>query len=144
EVVQVNHLRNCVLCHSPSTANSDLVRGTIPSPDQPLPTGIEYYQSPVRLFVRADITYLKQDFSVMQPVPNPDPWPAHQRFDYLVRERVLGAYEQKCLLNIKFPPSAQRQAMLFALRELSGRDLGTKPEDWKVLLAAGPRPRKPV
>src|SRR5262249_4055473 len=32
EVVRINHLKNCVLCHSPSFAQTDLVRGAIPVP----------------------------------------------------------------------------------------------------------------
>ena len=41
------------------------------------------------LFVRLDVTYLAQDFSLFQPVIDPDPWPSGnpwptlQRFDFL-------------------------------------------------------------
>src|SRR5262249_27227169 len=84
EVVRINHLGNCVLCHAPSTARNDLVRGAVPTPGQPLPapaTTPQYYETGA-LFVRADVTYLKQDFSVVQPVDSPKSWPTHQRFDY--------------------------------------------------------------
>src|SRR5262249_29981030 len=30
EVVRVNHLRNCLLCHPPSLADGDMVRGAVP------------------------------------------------------------------------------------------------------------------
>jgi hypothetical protein len=35
--VRINHLGNCLLCHSPSTSRADLVRGAVPTPGQPLP-----------------------------------------------------------------------------------------------------------
>jgi hypothetical protein len=48
ELVRVNHLQNCVLCHAPSRDRNDLVRGAVPTPGQPLPppaAANEYYQS---------------------------------------------------------------------------------------------------
>ena len=50
------------------------------------PTSPQYYDGD-GIFVRADVTYLRQDFSVMQSVENPGKWPALQRFDFLVRIR---------------------------------------------------------
>jgi len=49
------------------------------------------------LFVRADVTTLKQDFAVPQPVDKPGPWPVAQRYDYLVRARAAlpGDWERK-------------------------------------------------
>jgi hypothetical protein len=85
ELVRVNHMRNCVLCHAPSRSSMDLVRGLVPTPGKPIP--VAYYQSRHGTFVRADVTYLKQDFSVMQHVADAAPWPYIQRFDYFVRER---------------------------------------------------------
>ena len=46
-----------------------------------------YYSRGKGDFVRADVTYLKQDFSVQLPVANPGQWPAEQRYDFVVRER---------------------------------------------------------
>jgi hypothetical protein len=43
ELVRVNHLRNCMLCHSASGSGSDSVRGLIPSPGYPLP--VVYYEA---------------------------------------------------------------------------------------------------
>lgn len=119
-LVQVNHLQNCVLCHAPSAnANLDMVRGRVPDESQPLPPPVEYYaNSSPGLFVRADVTYLRQDFSVTQPVDEPGPWPAHQRFDYLVTERPTAAPD--AVDRRKDYP--QRQSVLFALRELTGKD----------------------
>ena len=37
ELVRVNHLANCLLCHAPSFQRGDLVRGAVPTPGLPLP-----------------------------------------------------------------------------------------------------------
>lgn len=87
ELVRINHLRNCVLCHAPSLSDADPIRGAVPTPGEPLPQA--YYNSHKGSFVRADIVYLKQDFSAMHQVENATPWPSLQRFDYLVRVREL-------------------------------------------------------
>src|SRR5262249_3349176 len=87
ELVRVNHLRNCVLCHAPSPDAKDTWRAPIPSPGKALPE--MYYQSISGPAIRPDVTYLRQDFSVLEPVGDARPWPAVQRFDYLVRTREL-------------------------------------------------------
>src|SRR5262249_5566483 len=115
EMVRVNHFSNCLLCHAPSTNVADLVRGAVPDPSQPLPppTG-RYYESDKGMFVRADVTYLKQDFSVPQPVDKPGKWPVMQRFDYLVRTRPA------TMTDHQRPASKQREeAIRFALVKLS-------------------------
>lgn len=144
EVVRINHLGNCVLCHAPSTSRDEMVRGAVPTPGQALPAPVttpQYYERG-GTFVRADITYLKQDFSVVQPVENNGPWPVNQRFDYLVRQRPATPADVAQLSRADRKPSPQRESMLYALRELSGKDLGNKPEGWKVLLLDEP-PKKP-
>jgi HEAT repeat protein len=119
ELVRVNHSRNCVLCHPPSFERTDLIRATVPDPNQELPPPLtqEYYELGSQ-FVTATTTYLRQDFSVVQPVPNPGKWPSYQRYDYFV-----------ALRKVDTPPatgpsahSPYRNAVEFALRELSGRD----------------------
>jgi hypothetical protein len=121
ELVRVNHLRNCVLCHAVSTGDGDLVRGAVPTPGQPIP--LVYYQDRGRsslTFVRADITYLRQDFSLVMPVEKAAPWPDRQRFDFLVRTR--DATPQELEETRKAPPEKtypQREAVRFALKELS-------------------------
>ncbi|MBL8798415.1 MAG: HEAT repeat domain-containing protein [Planctomycetia bacterium] len=120
EVVRINHLSNCVMCHAPSHSSNDLVRGQLPSQNEPLPPPTEYYSNGTGPFVRADITYLRQDFSVMQEVDKPGKWPKMQRFDYLVRrrpEKPEEAYHRVQRTAAGNYP--QRQAVLFALRELS-------------------------
>ena len=133
ELVRVNHMRNCLLCHEPSTSESDLVRGRIPYPDRRLPR--EYYHSQAGTFVRADITRLKQDFSVTQPAKDNGRWPKMQRFDYLVRERALAPIEvvarTEKLVSFGDP---NREAVLFALRKLTGKDAGKSMEAWRKLV----------
>ncbi len=85
ELVRVNHLRNCILCHAPSFRVSDKVRGVVPPTNQPLSPA--YYAPAKGIFVRADVTYLKQDFSTMLTVAKPGKWPTVQRFDFFIRER---------------------------------------------------------
>jgi hypothetical protein len=120
EVVRVNHLRNCLLCHAPSLGRNDPVRGLVPSPDRPLPpllSATRYYEGGSGTFVRADVTYLRQDFSVPQPVARPGKWPVHQRYDYLVRTRYA---TDEDLRREERPTYPQRQAVRWALRELGG------------------------
>jgi hypothetical protein len=144
ELVRVNHMRNCVLCHAPSRSSMDLVRGLVPTPGKPIP--VVYYQSRHGSFVRADVTYLKQDFSVMQQVANADPWPSVQRFDYFVRDRqatldeiaaVESAVEDGSESDAHNPKSyLQREAVLMALRKLTGENPGDSSESWRAFLAS--------
>jgi len=86
--------------------------------------------------VRADITYIRQDFSVQQPAPTPGTTNlTNQRFDYLVRVRLLGSKDAKKLAaEVKELASyPQRDAVLFALRELTGKNLGNTTEAWVQL-----------
>jgi hypothetical protein len=147
-LVQVNHLRNCLLCHAPSTSpTTDLVRGRVPSEGMPLPPPQEYYASKSPgAFVRAEVTYLRQDFSVTQPVEQTGSWPAYQRYDYLVSERPISAHRhpqpkgkarEKVQEERTFP---QRESALFALRELTGKDVGDDSAAWK----AATRPKPPA
>ncbi len=85
DLVRVNHLRSCYLCHAPSTSASDVIRGSVPTPGERVRP--VYSRDDHVGFIRADVTYLKQDFSVVQEMPEADPWPRFQRFDYLVRTR---------------------------------------------------------
>ena len=138
-LVRINHMSNCIVCHAPSLAKSDLVRGRVPTPGKEPPP--LYYDDPDGLFVRADITYLRQEFSLMQAVPNAGRWPGNQRFDYFIRKRPLtprevGLYKQLAKEN-KVPENYEhREALLFSLRELTGKNPGRTYEEWKPLLRA--------
>ena len=76
EVVRVNHARNCVMCHTPSLDEKEALRAAIPDPTRalPPPNSQAYYGSPGEQ-IAASTTYLRQYFSLMQPVANPGPWP---------------------------------------------------------------------
>jgi hypothetical protein len=122
EVVRVNHLRNCLLCHAAATAATDPVRGLVPTPGQPLPAPFStpYYEGQEGrngIFVRADVTYVRQDFSVPQPVAKAGTWPAYQRYDYVVRMRYPTEEELQRTGSRTYP---QREAVRWALRELGG------------------------
>jgi hypothetical protein len=119
ELVRVNHLSNCLMCHAPSKENEDLIRGRIPSPGAPLPPISQYYQDSTGPFVRADVTYLRQDFSVMQPVKNPGPWPVKQRFDYVVQTRPATTAEIAAKVENPNATYPQREAVLYAIKELA-------------------------
>jgi hypothetical protein len=207
ELVRINHLRSCLLCHPPSFLPNDPVRAPVPHSQQlvPLPssgprigppqppsavqmqtaalkpaTGGGAYGSGslpslvsggtktitvpggktvtvegpkaaiVLTFIRADITYLKQDFSILQPEPNHGLlWPEEQRYDYLVRLRPLTRQEQvlwQGKLKDFRPLAPQRESLLYALRELTGENPGPFPEDWKRIYSpiTGQRLEKPL
>lgn len=116
ELVRVNHLRNCMLCHPPSLAETDLIRGGVPDPDKSLggPATSGYDRG--GMFITAATTYLRQDFSQVQPVANPAKWPGHQRFDYFVG--VTAVKES----SVPTGDGGYKAAVRFALRELTGRD----------------------
>jgi hypothetical protein len=87
--------------------------------------------------VRADITYLRQDFSVVQPVLRSGTWPSQQRYDYLVRlrallKRELTQLKSKRLESQSKETSPQKRAILYALKGLTGKDAGSV-NGWKKL-----------
>lgn len=133
ELVRLNHMRNCLLCHAPSTnANDGLVRGRVPTPGEPLPPA--YYAARSGDFVRADTTFLRQDFSAIMPVEGASPWPAEQRFDFVVCTRVVKPEEMPNITTKKDDNYPQREAVLYALRGLTGKDAGTSAEKWREML----------
>lgn len=146
EVVKVNHHRNCLLCHPPAAAGTTASPGTVfaavPTPGVPFPSpdsGQPYGGSPGDPVIRADITYLRQDFSALVAVANAQPWPAMQRFDFLVRTRVLTDAEASEQVKEKQArPAGQlsenHQAALLALRQLTAQDAGTTAEAWRRAL----------
>jgi sugar lactone lactonase YvrE len=137
EVVRINHLHNCLMCHAPSFSRDDKVRGKVPDTNQPLPPAFtrQYYEANDGVFVRADVTYLQQDFSVPMPVDSPGLWPTAQRYDFMVRLRLATPEEVKLKTQVadKGVVTEHQRAMTFALRELTGKDPGPTPEDWKRL-----------
>src|SRR5262249_50245487 len=129
ELVRVNHLQNCLLCHPASLSPQDTPRGRVPSAGN-----FAYYSGTGGTFVRADITYLNKDFSVSLPVGRGGP---SQRFDFLVREReALPSDVLESQIRQEAGPSEQHRAVFFALRELTDRDLGHRVADWKEFVAS--------
>ena len=106
------------------------------SPQSPLPSPSEGYSNSIPdILVRLDVTYLRQDFSLLQPVADAHPWPEMQRFDFLVRTRVLTPKEADALPTPKKGVlSPYQRVTLAALRELTGRDAAPTPEAWRQLL----------
>jgi hypothetical protein len=141
QLVRLNHHRNCLMCHSPvdKTTPEQAVTAPMPVPGLPLSTlTIEYYRnSDHDILVRADVTYLRQDFAVRQPmsIQEAGPWPRLQRFDFLVRTLKLTPAQAK-LYSGKLQPkvgatSPYQQTLLSALRDLTGRDAAPNAAAWR-------------
>jgi hypothetical protein len=113
----------------------------MPSPSQPFASGADGYgrgPDDEHIRIRADATYLRQDFSAMLPVENADPWPHYQRYDFLVRNRTVDDVEAKEVADKLRPTregeiSPYHRAALFALREMTGLE-ATSAADWRRLL----------
>lgn len=145
ELVKVNHHRNCMLCHAPGNTEDvpeGVLKVAVPIPSEPLPKPSEggYQKAPPSsdVLVRLDMTYLRQDFSLMMPVADAHPWPEMQRFDFLVRTRELTAEEARAYRKAEDVQegklSPYHRSALFALRELTGRDTAPTAEAWRKLL----------
>jgi hypothetical protein len=150
EVVRINHHHNCMLCHAPANT-SDVVferfgkakevpTGAVPIPGQELPSPSEGYGfSSPDMLVRVDVTYLRQDFSLMQPVKNARPWPEMQRFDFIVRTRELSDKDVAAYRTWREQQGAgylspNHRAALGALRALTGRDAAPNAQAWRKVL----------
>jgi hypothetical protein len=136
EIVKINHARNCQLCHAPSWDRSDRARVKVPDTQAPLPPSfsVAYYEETGNgPFVRADVTYLRQDFSLTLPVPSSGSWPKTQRYDFFARSRPAFAWELvQRGAGIDYP---QRYAVLRALRKITERDFGNTSNAWRIGLS---------
>ncbi len=128
ELVRVSHLANCMMCHASSFNSADILRAMVPVPGRPGPqdaTSAAPYGGTQGPFIRADVTYLKQDFSAEQPVARSGPSPAQQRFDFLLRRRTLSDLERTARLVASKSSSSnsfrQKEALLFALKAIAGK-----------------------
>jgi hypothetical protein len=140
ELVRLNHLRNCLLCHAPSADKADgAVRGLVPTPGEALP--VAYYESQDGDYARADRTFLRQDFSVKLTDDGAAPWPCEQRYDFVTRVRTLPP-GQATGLPAASGDYPQRGAVLYALRGLTGKDGGESSARWRELLGAMTRKPK--
>jgi len=142
ELVRVNHHRNCLLCHAPANTEGvprDVLTAPVPLPNEALSTSPGGYgrDASPDIFIRTDITYLRQDFSLMMRVEKANPWPEMQRFDFFVRTRVVTPEEaaecEKQLARQGTPPS--HIAARHALRELTGQSPAENtPQAWRRVL----------
>jgi hypothetical protein len=136
ELVRINHHRNCLLCHVPSKSMKDPARGPVPVPGKRLPSLADYFE-PGHTFVRADVTYLRQDFSTMLEVKDHGAWPAKQRFDFVIRVRPLTKEEAMKYRGPEY--SEHKQAVRYALHALTGIDAGLSAAAWRQALAVSTR-----
>src|SRR5262249_10810332 len=126
----------------------ETVTAAVPVDDEPLPSPSDGYRnSSPDLIVRIDVTYLRQDFSMRQAVADANPWPEMQRFDFLVRKRVLSddeaeAFREKLTRREPGRLSPYHRAALAALRELTGRDTEPNADAWRRLLKLPTRERR--
>ena len=143
ELVRVNHHRNCMLCHSPSDGKNieESIVAEMPTHGESFPSGRNGYGSGNRgNTIRADVTYLRQQFSRTMEVKDASPWPTLQRFDFLVRTREISEKDAKAWEEIKKEEqrpgyvSEYHRAALFALRELTGLDTAPTAAAWRKLL----------
>jgi hypothetical protein len=59
---------------------------------------------------------------VIQIVENPGPWPAEQRFDYVVKNKSLTAEQAASVTQaINAQENKNRSAVVFALEKLTGQ-----------------------
>jgi HEAT repeat protein len=152
ELVRANHLTNCLLCHPPSiTGNDSGAIGVDPiltigsggsSTGTTSTAGAHEYSGasssgPLRsLLIRGDTTFIKQDLSVIQPeLRAGTTLPTQLRFDYFVRTKWLPEKKASELRTQQNEQAtyAQRESVLFALRELTGQDPGPTTEAWLKL-----------
>jgi hypothetical protein len=143
ELVRVNHHHNCMLCHAPARRDEvgkALLVADMPIPNQPMSPSRGYGVRPQsNLIVRVDVTYLRQDFSLVQAVKPDRFWPAQQRFDFIVRKRELTGEEADELWG-RVTPKAKggltpyQKAAVAALREMTGQKLEAKASVWRKYL----------
>jgi hypothetical protein len=149
ELVRIEHRTSCLLCHAPveplKRKSTPLV-AEFPLPshlDEEFSRGYDQSEEPKsNLLVRIDVTYLRQDFSVVKEVRRKG-LVGQERFDFLVRRRKLNVAEAEGLrkrleAEKQGGLSPYQRAAYRALRDLTGRDLGPKAEDWRRALDLKP------
>jgi HEAT repeat protein len=144
EVVRVKHIENCLLCHAPASGR-DPVTDVDPFAGRPQQTyELGRYGRPRipgsgngvwanRVLIRADVQFLRQDFSITFPPGRNFPSVDGLRFDFLVRTRPLKPAEVQEWKQQPKPDATaypQREATLYALRAVTGEDAGPTTEGW--------------
>jgi hypothetical protein len=132
ELVRIRHKLNCLMCHPASFHAHDPLRREVPSLKEvagraSFGYGLAGLPPEKHAFVRADVTYLRQDYSVRI---NGD------RYDLFVRERLSTPADELAAQNRRNAGLTPHQmAAAFALRELTGVVPGPNFVNW--LQAAG-------
>jgi hypothetical protein len=139
ELVRINHLHNCMLCHAPAAPGNgqNVIAVAAQAPEEdctaqvPIPGEAitQYYGLTIPdLLVRFDVTYLRQDFSVALPVEKAKPWPSIQRYDFVVRTREINDQDARAWRELLPPEAASpyRRAAGAAIASLSAREPGIK------------------
>jgi HEAT repeat protein len=150
DVVRINHIENCLLCHMPAFNGRDPVVGIDPITRR-ASTTVEnpntHYGKPIvtqnrpgiwanNLLIRADVQFLRQDFSVTFPLKPVFGTLQGRRVDFVVRTRQLKGEElrdwrkKEHTIASTYP---QRESVLKALRALTGKDAGSDTEAWANL-----------
>ncbi len=85
------------------------------------------------------MTYLRQDFSVLSSVANAHPWPEMQRFDFMVRTRVLTpdeitAHVKEKQARAPGQVSENHKAVAEALNRLTGKTAAPNAVAWAQAL----------
>jgi HEAT repeat protein len=148
EIVRVNHVQNCLLCHVPAVGR-DAVTDVDPFARRPSQTyQVGGYGGPTipgssgggvwanRVLIRADVQFLRQDFSITFPAGSSFGSDGGFRFDFLARTRPLNPSEiQHWKYQVNPDPTAyrQREAVLYALRAITGQDAGPTTDAWLKL-----------
>jgi HEAT repeat protein len=165
DLVKIRHELNCLMCHAPSARGDDICmkldpwvkRRTVMTTKQAAalvasgkipPSAVQGYGAgggggggrggggcvnvESDLMIRFDVNFLKQDFSVQLPV---GALGVNQRFDYVVRTRVLTQKQADRMRSESGSEESypQRDALLFALRRLTFQDAGNTTVAWKKL-----------
>lgn len=120
-----------------SILNASAIQSVQSQPGQPrIVRTVNHTLTLLPMLIRGDITYLRQDFSLMLQVPDPPPGApaARTRYDYFVRTRDATPAEKRALKAIPASESyPQREAVLIALRGLTGQDAGASTLAWREL-----------
>jgi hypothetical protein len=150
ELVRINHVHNCMLCHAPATAARDKlspaetariapVTAQVPVPADP--GSITEYYNPVvpDILIRFDVTYLRQDFSLNLNVVDDSGRSEMQRYDFVVRTREVTEKEAAAYRELLQPGRAKggspyHLAAQSALRRLTGRDGEATAAAWRRAL----------
>jgi HEAT repeat protein len=138
-LVRINHIGNCMMCHAAANTMTEPVVGIAPGTSRRVtPGGWGGGGGQTAPFwVRADVTFFRQDFSESIPYGQRGVVAVQPtlRFDYLVRTRQLSAKETARQQSQHDGQAGyeQRDAALFALRELTGKDPGKDYEAWLAM-----------